>query len=297
MRRSIIFQDNNQPMANSQTIEPGLYIVATPIGNLSDITLRALDVLRAADLIACEDTRTSAKLLSHYGIKARTRSYHDHNAESALPQLLQELQSGKIVALISDAGTPLISDPGYRLVREAGLAGIRVIPIPGASSSIAALSVCGLPTDRFLFCGFLPAKMQARAKEIAELAVIPATLVFFESARRLPEALAELAQQLGEREAVIARELTKLHEELRRGTLPELADYYAEAGEPKGEVVIVVAPPLPAEAPAAEDVEALLSEALQTMRVKDAAAHVAKATGLPRQELYAKALQLRPEKP
>jgi len=277
---------------NSQTIASGLYIVATPIGNLGDITLRALDTLRAADIVACEDTRVSGKLLSHFGIKARTTSYHDHNSETKRPQLLAELQNGKIVVLISDAGTPLISDPGYKLVKEAGELGIKVIPIPGASSVITALSVSGLPTDRFLFTGFLPAKAVAKEKAITELASIPATLVLFESVHRLPDTLQALAKQLGEREAVIARELTKLHEELRRGALPELAEHYAEAGEPKGEVVIVIAPP-PAVPPSDIDIDSLLREALKTLSVKDAAAQVAKQAGLPRQEIYAKALHIK----
>ncbi len=280
---------------NSQTIAAGLYVVATPIGNLGDITLRALDVLRAADVIACEDTRTSAKLLSHFGIKARTISYHDHNSEGKLPRLLADLESGKTIALISDAGTPLISDPGYKLVKEATERGIKVFPVPGASSMTAALSVCGLPTDCFLFTGFLPAKKVAREKAIQELAAIPATLVCFESARRLPESLEALATLLGQREAVIARELTKLHEELRRGTLAELATYYAETGEPKGEVVVVIAPPLPPAAPSDTDVDKLLRKALKNLSVKDAAAQVAKLTGLSRQEIYAKALYIKKE--
>jgi len=277
---------------NSQTLVPGLYIVATPIGNLGDITLRALDVLRAADIIACEDTRVSGKLLAHFGIHARTTSYHDHNADDKRPELLDSLQAGKIIALISDAGTPLISDPGYKLVRDAVKSGIKVIPIPGVSSVTAALSVSGLPTDRFLFVGFLSAKAGARAKAIAELAAIPASLILFESVHRLPEALSALAEGLGAREAVIARELTKLHEELRRGTLIELAGHYAEAGEPKGEVVIVIAPP---EENAQNDLDpdALLREALAEFSVKDAAAHVAKITGLSRQELYSRALILK----
>lgn len=279
-------------MVNSQILAPGLYVVATPIGNLGDITIRALDVLKAADIIACEDTRTSGKLLSHYGIKAQTVSYHDHNSDSRLPRLLSELQNGKIIALISDAGTPLISDPGYRLVREASLLGIKVVPIPGASSTVTALCVSGLPTDRFMFVGFLPPKTVARIKAIKEIAAIEATLVLFESVHRLPQSLEDLAENLGNREAVIARELTKLHEELRRGTLPELAEHYKEAGEPKGEVVIIIAPPAPI-IPSEADVDTQIAEAIKTMSIKDAASQVAKATGLPRQEIYAKALLLK----
>lgn len=266
--------------------------MATPIGNLGDITLRAIEALRQADLIACEDTRTSGKLLTHFGIKARTISYHDHNSEARRPELITALKEGRTVALISDAGTPLISDPGFKLVKEAIAQGIQVIPIPGASSIITALSVCGLPTDRFFFCGFLPSKAAARDKEIAGLTEIPATLVLFESVHRLSATLTALAKQLGNREAVIARELTKLHEELRRETLPELAAHYAQAPEPKGEVVIIIAPPQ-ADALPQVDVEASLREALITMSVKDAAAHVAKLSGMPRQELYALALKLK----
>jgi 16S rRNA (cytidine1402-2'-O)-methyltransferase len=285
-------KESSEMARKCQTIVPGLYIVATPIGNLGDITLRALDILRAADMVACEDTRVSGKLLSHFGIKVRTLSYHDHNADAKRPELLQELQAGKIVVLISDAGTPLISDPGYKLVKEAGEQGIKVFPIPGASSVTSALSVAGLPTDRFLFAGFLPSKAGARAKEIAELANIPATLVLFESVHRLPESLAALAEGLGAREAVICRELTKLHEELRRGTLIELAAHYAEAGEPKGEVVMVIAPP-EAKIVSEADADMLLGQMLETLSVKDAASHVAKVTGLPRQELYARALAMK----
>jgi 16S rRNA (cytidine1402-2'-O)-methyltransferase len=279
-------------MKNSQTLSPGLYIVATPVGNLKDITLRALEVLNAADLIACEDTRVTGKLLSAYGIRARTTSYHDHNEGEKSPELLKVLKAGKVVALVSDAGTPLISDPGYTLVKEAVALGIKVIPIPGASSLSAAISVCGLPTDRFFFAGFLPAKAVARAKAIEALRAIPATLVLFESVHRLPASMAALAEILGEREAVVGREMTKLHEEFRRGTLTELAAHYAEAGEPKGEAIIVIAPPS-AQAASLEDAEALLRQALDTMSVKDAAAHVAKITQFPRQELYTRALTIR----
>ena len=282
---------SSEQMRNSQTLTPGLYIVATPVGNLGDMTLRAVEVLKSADLVACEDTRVTGKLLAHFGIKVRTTSYHDHNENEKSPQLLEALQAGKIVALVSDAGTPLISDPGYTLVRRAVELGIRVVPIPGASSVTAALSVCGLPTDRFFFAGFLPSKAGERGKAIEELRAIPATLVIFESVHRLPESLAALAEGLGAREAVVARELTKLHEEMRRGTLAELAAHYAEHGEPKGEAVVVIAPP-GKEAPAV-DADALLLAALATMSVKDAAAEVAKATGLPRHDLYTRALAMK----
>lgn len=278
-------------MKNSQTFTPGLYIVATPVGNLGDITLRALEVLKAADIIACEDTRVTGKLLSHFGIKARTTSYHDHNEGEKAPELLAALQDGKIVALVSDAGTPLVSDPGYTLVGQAAAHSIPVIPVPGVSSVTAALSASGLPTDRFFYAGFLPAKAGARAKAIEELKAIPATLVIFESVHRLPESVQALAELLGPRRAVVARELTKLHEEFRRGTLEEIAAHYAEHGEPKGEAVILIAPP--EEKMPEVDADALLRAALATMSVKDAAAHVAKATGLARHDLYSRALALK----
>ena len=276
---------------STQIFEPALYIVATPIGNLADITLRALELLRQADLIACEDTRTSSKLLSYYGIKAKTTSYHEHNEESKTSYLLEEVQKGKIVALISDAGTPLISDPGYKLVKEAAKSGIKIVPLPGASSVITALAVSGLPTDRFMFVGFLPSKAGARAKAITEIAAIKTTLVLFESVHRLSETLAVLAEILGAREAVIARELTKLHEELRRGTLAELSTHYNESGDPKGEVVIVIAPPIE-KSESAIDVSKLLQGLLQTMSLKDAVSEAAKICELPRQQVYKKALEM-----
>jgi len=280
---------SREEMKKCQILEPGLYVVATPIGNLSDMTFRAVEVLRVADIIACEDTRVTGKLLAHFAIKARTVSYHDHNESEKCPELIEALQEGKRVALVSDAGTPLISDPGYRLVREAAAQGLKVFPVPGVSSVMAALSASGLPTDRFFFAGFLPAKAGARAKAIEDLRGIAATLVLFESVHRLPESLAALAAGLGEREAVIAREITKLHEEFRRGSLKELAAHYDSAGEPKGEVVIVIAPPL--EEALNIDADALLHEVLKTMSVKDAAAHVAKETGLSRNDLYSRALK------
>jgi 16S rRNA (cytidine1402-2'-O)-methyltransferase len=279
-------------MKNSQTLPPGLYVLATPIGNLGDITLRALEVLKSADVVACEDTRVTGKLLAHFGISVRTVSYHDHNEAEKTPQLLEWAQSGKIVVLVSDAGTPLISDPGYMLVKQAIALGVKVIPIPGVSSVTTALSVGGLPTDRFFFAGFLPAKAAARAKAIEELKSVPSTLLLLESVHRLPESMRALADGLGEREAVLCREMTKLHEEFRRGTLPELAAHYAQAGEPKGEAVIVIAPPT-AKTASAEDADALLADALAGMSVKDAAAHVAKITGIARSEIYARALALK----
>jgi 16S rRNA (cytidine1402-2'-O)-methyltransferase len=276
------------------TLASGLYVVATPIGNLRDISLRALQTLAAADLIACEDTRVTRKLTEHYGIDTPLTSYHEHNAAEARPKLLARLAQGQALALVSDAGTPLISDPGYRLVLAAEAAGHAVIAVPGASAVLTALSVAGLPTDRFFFEGFLPAKQAARQKRIVELAAIPATLVLFESGPRLAASLADLAEGLGTRSAAICRELTKLHEEVRRGSLDELARAYAGGGETRGEIVIVVAPPRE-QAAAAEDVDGLLRTALARVSVKDAVGEVALATGRPRREVYQRALALAKE--
>jgi 16S rRNA (cytidine1402-2'-O)-methyltransferase len=272
-------------------IQPGLYIVATPIGNLRDITLRALDVLAQAELILCEDTRVSAKLLSHYGVHAPTLSYNDHNGSQRRPAIMQALKEGKRVALVSDAGTPLISDPGYKLVKEVVDEGVYVSVLPGASSVLAALCIAGLPTDRFFFAGFLPAKQEACRKAIRELKSVPATLVVFESARRLPEALALLAQELGNREAAVTRELTKLFEEARRGTLSELAAIYEKEGEPKGEVVLVIGPPQE-EMTSDTDIEHSLAKLLATHSVKEAASIVAEQSGRPRKDVYTLALKL-----
>lgn len=269
----------------------GLYIVATPIGNLADITLRAIDILGACDLILCEDTRVSKKLLSHYGISKPTLSYNDHNGEERRPQIFEALESGKRVALISDAGTPLVSDPGYKLVREVIERGFYVTSLPGASSVMAALCLSGLPTDRFLFAGFLPAKTEACRTEITSLREINATLVLFESARRLQDTLFLLHDILGNRPAAIVREITKLFEETRRGTLLELIAHYNEAGEPKGEVVIVIGAPLAQEA-TAESIEAKLTLLLASHSIKEAAAILAENTGKPRKELYALALKI-----
>jgi 16S rRNA (cytidine1402-2'-O)-methyltransferase len=274
---------------------PGLHIVATPIGNLRDITLRALDVLREADLIACEDTRVFAKLASHYGIAAPTVAYSDATQDAAEPRIVRALAAGKRVALVSDAGMPLISDPGYRLVRAALAAGHAVTAVPGPSAVPMALALAGLPTDRFFFEGFLPPKDAARRKRIAELARIPATLVLFESGPRVAAALAALAAELGDRAAAVCRELTKLHEEIRRGGLAELAGHYAEGGETRGEFVLVIAPPA-APAPSAADVDALLRAALRSQTLKDAVGAVAAATGEPRQQVYRRALALAKER-
>jgi len=271
----------------------GLHIVATPIGNLRDITLRALETLAAADLIACEDTRITRRLLDHYGITTPLTPYHEHNATAARPKLIARLAAGEAVALVSDAGTPLISDPGFKLAREARNAGHVVTALPGPSATLAALASAGLPTDRFFFEGFLPAKEGQRRSRIAELARLPSTLILFESGPRLPRALADLAAGLGPREAAVCRELTKLHEEIRRGDLAELAKAYAEGAETRGEIVIVIAPPA-ADADALDEgeVDALLRSALDRVSVKDAVSEVASATGRPRREIYQRALAL-----
>jgi 16S rRNA (cytidine1402-2'-O)-methyltransferase len=272
----------------------GLYLVATPIGNLRDITVRALEVLAAADLIACEDTRVTRKLLDHYGIATPLTSYHEHNAAHVRPKLIARLGEGAAVALVSDAGTPLVSDPGYKLVREAWAAGATVTALPGASAAVAALTLSGLPTDRFFFEGFLPAKEAARRTRIAELKRIPATLVLFETGPRIAGSLADLAAGLGPREGALCRELTKLHEEVRRGDLTTLAREAAQAGEPRGEMVIIVAPPEPQGE--AIDLDALLRQALERVSVKEAVAEIAAVTGRPRREVYQRALALAKER-
>lgn len=276
-------------MANP--VEKGLWIVATPIGNLGDITLRALDVLRAADGILCEDTRVTGKLLSAHRITTGMSAYHDHNAAKARPKLLARLSAGETLALVSDAGTPLVSDPGLKLVQEAAAAGITVRTAPGASALLAALAVAGLPTDRFLFAGFPPPKQAARKKVFANLAAVPATLVFYESARRLPAFLADATDVFGPREASVARELTKLHEEVRRGPLDDLALAYGAEGPPKGEVVVLIAGPGDADV-SEEDLDAQIAVALKNGSVRDAADAVSAATGLPRKRVYSRALEL-----
>jgi 16S rRNA (cytidine1402-2'-O)-methyltransferase len=274
-------------------LSAGLHLVATPIGNLRDITLRALETLAAADLIACEDSRVSRRLLDHYGIATPLTPYHEHNAAAARPKLLARLAEGQAVALISDAGTPLVSDPGFKLVREAQEAGHAVTALPGPSAALAALTVAGLPTDRFCFEGFLPPKEGQRRTRIGELATIPATLILFESGPRLARALSDLADGLGDRPAAVCRELTKLHEEVRRGSLSELAQHYADGAETRGEIVIVIAPPSSDAAPLSEnELDTLLRRALERGSVKDAASEVATATGRPRRELYKRALAL-----
>lgn len=271
-------------------LPPGLYLVATPIGNLGDITLRALETLKAADLIACEDTRVTAKLLSHYGIGAPTLSYNDHNGADRRPKILADLREGKCVALVSDAGTPLVSDPGFKLVREALAEGIHVTTLPGASSVLSALCLSGLPSDRFFFAGFLPAKEEACRKELQSLKSVPGTLLFFESARRLTDTLTLMREQLGNRDAAVVREITKLYEESRRDTLDALISHYRAQGDPKGEVVIVLGA---SKAEDAVDAAAALKTLLASHSIKEAAAIVAEQTGRPRKEIYALALKLK----
>ncbi len=269
-----------------------LFLIATPIGNLKDITLRALETLKEADLLACEDTRVTAKLLSHYGIRKPTISYNDHNAPIQRPQILDLLAQDKSVALISDAGTPLISDPGYKLVRDAAAAGHLVVPIPGPCAAIAGITVSGLPTDRFMFLGFLPAKAGERTRLLESFKTVHSSMILYESANRLEATLVLLETIWGDREACIARELTKLHEETRRGTLHGLAAHYAKAGAPKGEVVIVVGPPQEEEAVDEADIEKALHKALAQLSLKDAASLVAEQFSRPRKDIYSLALTL-----
>lgn len=279
---------------NSAKPEPGLYIVATPIGNLADITQRGREMLKAADVVACEDTRVTGKLLSCYEISTPLLAYHDHNAEKMRPQILSRLEKGEVVALVSDAGTPLISDPGCKLVAECAQRDIPVFPVPGPSAALAALVVSGLPTDRFFFAGFLPPKTAARRKELEALAKVPAALIFFETAPRLAKSLSDMLAVLGDRSAAVARELTKKFEETRRGILSELVAHYEESGAPKGEIVIVVSPPLENEATVSdEDIEKLLRTALKTKSVRDASAEVAAKTGMPRRKVYEMAVKLK----
>ncbi len=271
---------------------PGLHLVATPIGNLGDITLRALETLAGVDLIACEDTRITRRLTERYAVTAELTPYHEHNAAQARPRILQRLAEGAAIALVSDAGTPLISDPGFKLVREACAAGHQVIAVPGASSVLTALSVAALPTDRFFFEGFLPAKEQARRTRLSELARIDSTLVLFESGSRVQETLADLAEIMGGRDAAICRELTKLHEEIKRAPIAELAAG-KDTLETRGEFVLVIGPP-PADAQAMgqDQLDELLRTSLLRDSVKDAVAHAVELSGRPRREVYARALEL-----
>ena len=271
----------------------GLYILATPIGNARDISLRALEVLKGCDVIAAEDTRVTSKLLAIHGISKPLIPYNDHNGPQMRPKILARLEQGQAVALVSDAGTPLVSDPGYKLVRETIAAGAAIVALPGPSAVLAGLALSGLPSDRFLFAGFLPSKSGERKSMLEELGSVRATLIFFESAQRLEDSLPTLAEVLGDRQAVVARELTKLHEEVRRGSLRELAGHYAKAGAPKGEVTLLVAPPDAAAAPDSARIDAALKAALAFMPVKAAAEMIADLTDASRKALYARALELK----
>lgn len=285
-----VIVNNSSDADLNAALEPGLYIVATPIGNLNDITLRAIDILSRCDGVACEDTRVTGKLMRHLGLSKPLWRYNDHAEERDRVRLVESMKN-RAVALVSDAGTPLISDPGFRLVNAAREAGVDVQTIPGPCAAIAAITLAGLPSDRFLFAGFLPVKEKARIDMLAELAGIDATLIFYESAGRLTKSLAAIDAALPGRRVGVARELTKLHEECRVDTPAALSTFY-EAKPPKGEIVLLVEPPLETEA-SAEDVEALLREALKTEKPSQAAAKVAKATGADRKALYARALELR----
>jgi 16S rRNA (cytidine1402-2'-O)-methyltransferase len=283
-----------QPGEAPRTLPAGLYVVATPIGNLGDITLRALETLRGAEVIACEDTRVTGKLLAAKGIERPMLSYHEHNAAQRRPEIVRRIEAGAAVALVSDAGTPLISDPGYKLVRAVQDAGGRVTALPGASAAMAALVVSGLPSDRFFFQGFLPAKSKARRDVLAELKDLKATLIVYESPKRLRASLRDMAEVLGTREAAVTRELTKRFEEVRRAPLDVLADDYETP--PKGEIAVVVAPPDAADSRVdAQAVDAWIRDALETMSVRDAAVQVARNSGWPRKQVYTRALEIKAE--
>ena len=282
-----------QAVFAARPLEPALYLVATPIGNLGDITIRALETLAAADILACEDTRVTRVLLDRYGIRRRAIAYHEHNATEAGPKLVEAVLSGRSVALVSDAGTPLVSDPGFRLVGDIVAGGGRVVPIPGPSALLAALTASGLPSDTFLFAGFLPAKAGQRRTRIEELKGVPATLVFYESPRRLAETLAALAEVLGERPAAIGRELTKTFEEMRRGTLVELAEAYASQDTPRGEIVVCVGPPSEAPTQNPQDVDALLVSLAAELGASRAAGEAAKMTGGRKADLYRRLMELK----
>jgi len=279
------------PTTTPNRVDPGLYLVATPIGNLRDITLRALDILAGVDVILCEDTRVGGKLLAAHGVKGRLERYDEHAAERVRPKALALLAAGGKLALISDAGTPLVSDPGYRLVRDAVAQGTPVFPAPGPSAALAALTVSGLPTDRFLFAGFPPPRSAGRRALFAELAPIRATLIFYEGGPRLRASLADMAAVFGSREAAVARELTKLHETVIRGTLPALAGD-ARLDAPRGEIVVLIGPGAEPAA-SADEADAALAEAVARLGPARAASEVAKALGLSRRELYSRALALR----
>ncbi len=278
-------------------LKAGLYLVATPIGNLGDLTFRARDVLAKASVIACEDSRVTRRLTQAYGIDVPLISYHEHNADRVRPKIIERLKCGEAVALVSDAGTPLISDPGYKLVMAVIEAGLEVTTLPGASAALCALVLSGLPSDRFLFHGFLPPKSAARRTALAELADLPVSLIFYESPRRLADMLSDVQAVLGERPAAVARELTKMFEELRRGSLGELITHYRENGAPKGEAVVVIGGSDPAGKTQALDLDALLTDALRSQTLRDAVADVAQMTGRPKRQVYNRALSLSAKQP
>ena len=294
--QSLLQANEDSAVSKPANTAPALYLVSTPIGNLGDITLRALWTLSFVDAVLCEDTRVSGGLLHHYGIKKPLISCHDHNEAARVKDVLSRLKAGESLALISDAGTPMISDPGFRMVRAVREAGFSVVAVPGASALLTALACAGLPSDRFLFVGFLSSKSTARRKEIAAIANAQATLVFYESPQRLAATLKDLAEGLSpDREAAVGREMTKLYEETQTGSLGSLASHYLDAETPKGEVVILVGPPTEDEAAPAYDLEAALHQALETMSLRDAVAAVTKASGLKKSEVYAKALTIAEE--
>ncbi|MFN3212719.1 MAG: 16S rRNA (cytidine(1402)-2'-O)-methyltransferase [Henriciella sp.] len=289
-------RDSDEPNSRTeaaQALDPGLYIVATPIGNLRDITLRAIDTLRAADEILAEDTRVARRLMDAYDIRAKLTPYHDHNGAKRRPEILEKLSSGAVIAQISDAGTPMVSDPGWKLARDALDAGHRVFPIPGASALLAGLVASGLASDRFMFCGFLPPKAGARKSALSALAAVPSTLVFYESGPRLVDCLQAATETLGgAREAAVCRELTKLFEETKRGSLKSLSEHYAENGPPKGEIVILIGPPIKVEADQ-DTIDDALRQALATQPVKQAATEIADLFDLPKRQIYQRALALK----
>src|SRR5216683_3320724 len=276
----------------AREVAPGLYLVATPIGNLGDVTLRALEILAGVEVVACEDSRVTRRLFERYAIATPLLTYHDHNAETARPKILARREAGAAVALVSDAGTPLISDPGFKLVQAAQAAGHAVTALPGASAVLAALTASGLPTDRFFFEGFLPPRETARRTRIDELADLPATLVFFETGPRIAAMLDDVAARLGGRRAAVCRELTKLHEEIRRGEVASLALAYRDGAETRGEFVVVIGPPAKSEPGEAIDLDGMLKRALATASLKDAVEAVAVATGQKRRIVYQRALAL-----
>jgi 16S rRNA (cytidine1402-2'-O)-methyltransferase len=282
----------DQKAGQKGDLAAGLYIVATPIGNARDVTLRALDVLKGCNVIAAEDTRVTSRLLAIHGIAKPMVPYNDHNGHQMRPKLLARIERGEAVALVSDAGTPLVSDPGYKLAREAIAAGLSVVALPGASAVLTGLALSGLPSDRFLFSGFLSSKAGERQSTLEELKAVRASLIFFESAQRLADSLAAMREVLGAREAAVARELTKMHEEVRRGSLEELAAHYAKAGAPRGEVTIIVAPPQEQVIDSAR-IDSALTAALEFMPVKAAANLIADLTDGSRKALYARALELK----